>query len=126
MRKRVSFVVTAAVAVTIGVIVDSRLTTVEGQGNPQGQSFAAEPTVNLVNGWQRNNLRAVAFVQERGTRRILGSAKLELSDIRIGTSRMRSFSLIRRETTRDTYSFPRVIPKWARRDQWRSLHRREE
>src|SRR3954468_24069919 len=43
MRKRVSFIVTAAVAVTIGVIVDSRLTTVEGQGNAQGQSFAAIP-----------------------------------------------------------------------------------
>ena len=43
MRKRVSFVVTAAVAVTVGVIVDSKLTTVQGQGNPQAQSFAAIP-----------------------------------------------------------------------------------
>ena len=44
-----------------------------------GQNFDAEPTVSLANGWQRDNLRAVAFVQERGTRRILGAAVLGLS-----------------------------------------------
>ena len=43
------------------------------------QSFDAESTVSLANGWQRDNLRAVAFVQERGTRRILGAAVLGLS-----------------------------------------------
>ena len=44
-----------------------------------GQNFDAEPTVSLANGWQRDNLRAVAFVQEHGTRRILGAAVLGLS-----------------------------------------------
>src|SRR5918996_5242658 len=43
------------------------------------QSFDAESTVSLANGWQRDNLRVVAFVQERGTRRILGAAVLGLS-----------------------------------------------
>ena len=43
MRKRASIVVTAAVAVTVGIIVNSRLMTVEGQANPQAQSFAAIP-----------------------------------------------------------------------------------
>jgi len=44
-----------------------------------GQTFEAEPTVNLANSWQRDNLRAVAFVQERNARRILGAAVLGLS-----------------------------------------------
>ena len=44
-----------------------------------GQNFEAEPAVNLANGWQRDNLRAVAFVQERRTRRIVGAAVLGLS-----------------------------------------------
>jgi len=43
------------------------------------QSFAAQPTVNLAGGWQRDNLRAVVFVQEQDTRRIRGAAALGLS-----------------------------------------------
>jgi hypothetical protein len=35
--------------------------------------------VSLDKGWQRDNLRAVAFVQERGTRRVLGAAVVGLS-----------------------------------------------
>lgn len=43
------------------------------------QSFEAQPTVNLGGGWRRNNMRAVVFVQERGTRHVLGAAALGLS-----------------------------------------------
>ena len=48
-------------------------------GDTNGQSFDAEPRVDLANGWQRDNLRAVAFIQERGRRRILGAAVVGLS-----------------------------------------------
>jgi hypothetical protein len=44
-----------------------------------GQDFAMEPMVNLGNGWQRNNLRVVVFLQERSTRRVLGAAAFGLS-----------------------------------------------
>jgi hypothetical protein len=44
-----------------------------------GQNFNSEPTVNLAKGWQKDNLRAVVFVQERRTRRIIGAAVLGLS-----------------------------------------------
>jgi hypothetical protein len=48
-----------------------------GQATPNG-SFAGEPDVNLAKGWERGNLRAVAFVQARGSRRILGAASVAL------------------------------------------------
>lgn len=48
----------------------------------QDESFAAKPTVDISNGWLLDNLRAVVFVQERGSRRILGSAALGLSKTR--------------------------------------------
>jgi hypothetical protein len=42
-------------------------------------SFAAEPDVNLAKNWKRENLRAVAFVQDRSSRDVLGVATLRLS-----------------------------------------------
>jgi len=56
-----------------------RQLTALGEIGGNQNSFAAEPTVNLDNGWQRDNLRAVAFVQERGARRVLGAAVVGLS-----------------------------------------------
>ncbi len=56
-----------------------RRLSVLGNINAGQQSFEAQPLVNLAGGWQRDNLRAVVFVQERGTRRVIGAAASGLS-----------------------------------------------
>jgi len=42
-------------------------------------SFAADPQVKLAKDWKRENLRAVAFVQDRSSRDVLGASILRLS-----------------------------------------------
>ncbi|HEX8178374.1 MAG TPA: DUF1223 domain-containing protein [Pyrinomonadaceae bacterium] len=51
-----------------------------GQINaPGGPAFVAQPVVALSTRWQLKNLRAVVFVQERNSRRVLGAAALRLA-----------------------------------------------
>jgi hypothetical protein len=56
-----------------------RSLSVLGNVSAEQHSFEAESTASLNVGWQRDNLRAVVFVQERRTRRIIGAAALGLS-----------------------------------------------
>jgi hypothetical protein len=43
-----------------------------------GTPFKAETEVLIEKGWRRENLRAVVFAQERGTRRVLAAGSLKL------------------------------------------------
>lgn len=45
-----------------------------------GTSFKAETDVVVEKSWRRENLRAVVFAQERGTRRVLAAGSLKLFD----------------------------------------------
>ncbi|MGC2234158.1 MAG: DUF1223 domain-containing protein, partial [Candidatus Acidiferrum sp.] len=51
-----------------------------GVAGKNGQeTFTAQPSVKLDSHWKVENLRAVAFVQERKSRRILGAAEIHLT-----------------------------------------------
>lgn len=43
-------------------------------GSVSGTAFSAEPRVDLGSGWKRQSMKAVVFVQERNSRRVLGAA----------------------------------------------------
>jgi len=47
-------------------------------GTIKGQSFSAEPSVDLDSAWKRQNLKAIAFVQGRASRHVLGAAAIQL------------------------------------------------
>jgi hypothetical protein len=47
-------------------------------GTVSGGVFTASPTVKPASGWQRGNLSAVVFVQERASRRIVGASEVGL------------------------------------------------
>lgn len=49
----------------------------EAQGGSE-QAFSAEASTPLRSGWKRENLRAVAFIQEKKSKRILGAAEIPL------------------------------------------------
>ena len=44
------------------------------------EGFATEFTVSLAPEWKRQNLRAVVFIQERVSRRVLGVSQIRLGD----------------------------------------------
>jgi hypothetical protein len=43
-------------------------------------SFAGDATVPLKKAWKHENLRAVVFVQEKKSRRILGAAEIHIAE----------------------------------------------
>ncbi|MGH9766606.1 MAG: DUF1223 domain-containing protein [Blastocatellia bacterium] len=52
-----------------------------GGVNPATRAFESETTTVIANGWKRDDLRVVVFVQERAHRRVLGAAVLSLAAI---------------------------------------------
>src|SRR6266849_2199166 len=51
-----------------------------GEAKADGEtSFTGEASVSLQKEWKRENLRAVAFVQEKKSRRILGAAEIPIT-----------------------------------------------
>jgi hypothetical protein len=42
-------------------------------------SFSREPDAKLAKNWKRENLHVVVFVQQRGSRHILGAAEIPLA-----------------------------------------------
>lgn len=57
-----------------------RQLTVVGKIEPQGvKTFNATSVINLANSWQRPNLRAVVFLQEHNSRRVLGASSVDLA-----------------------------------------------
>jgi hypothetical protein len=51
-----------------------------GSVDPSTKSFNSETTVVIGNGWKRDALRVIVFVQERAHRRVLGAASLKLRE----------------------------------------------
>lgn len=60
----------------VGVV--RSLKTLGGLPEAPGTTFKAETDVPVEKSWRRENLRAVVFAQERGTRRVLAAASLKL------------------------------------------------
>jgi len=49
-----------------------------GSIDSQSKSFSAEPVVRIEKKWKPENLKAVVFVQERASRRVLGAAQIPM------------------------------------------------
>jgi hypothetical protein len=47
-------------------------------GTVESQSFSGERVIGLESSWKRENMKAVAFVQERSSRRVLGATAIKL------------------------------------------------
>ena len=54
------------------------LKTLGSFADARGGEFKAEALVTVEKDWRRENLRAVVFAQERGTRRVLAAASIKL------------------------------------------------
>jgi len=50
-----------------------------GRVDPATKTFDSEKTIAIADGWKRDDLRVVVFVQERDHRRVLGAAVLNLA-----------------------------------------------
>jgi hypothetical protein len=50
-----------------------------GRVDPATKTFDSEKTMAIADGWKRDDLRVVVFVQERANRRVLGAAVLNLA-----------------------------------------------
>lgn len=50
-----------------------------GRVDPATKTFDSEKTMAIADGWKRDDLRVVVFVQERAHRRVLGAAVLNLA-----------------------------------------------
>ena len=48
-------------------------------GTIKGKAFSTEPAIDLARTWKRQNMKAVAFVQERASRRVLGAAAIKIA-----------------------------------------------
>lgn len=55
-----------------------KLTTLGSVDSQGGAQFVAKPVVQVSKGWKRDSLKAVVFVQERTSRRVLGAAAAPL------------------------------------------------
>lgn len=49
-----------------------------GSIDSQSRNFSAEPVVRFERKWKRENLKAVVFVQERASRRVLGATQISM------------------------------------------------
>ncbi len=49
----------------------------------QGEPFIGKASVTTLHGWRRDHLRVVTFLQERNSRKIIGSASLKLASLNL-------------------------------------------
>jgi hypothetical protein len=51
-----------------------------GRVGPESKTFDSETAAVIANGWKRDELRVVVFLQERDHRRVLGAASIKLTE----------------------------------------------